>query len=43
MPAVKISALFEQIRNWQNFAAHFYNYKVCGEVLQFSDGTNDST
>ncbi len=32
MPAVKISALFEQIRNWQNFAAHFYNYKVCGEL-----------
>jgi mRNA interferase YafO len=32
VPAVKISALFEQIRNWQNFAAHFYNYKVCGEL-----------
>ncbi|MDP9688907.1 UNVERIFIED_ORG: mRNA interferase YafO [Pseudomonas mohnii] len=32
MPAVKVSALFEQIRNWQNFAAHFYNYKVCGEL-----------
>lgn len=32
MPAVKISALFENINNWQNFAAHFYNYKVCGEL-----------
>ncbi|MBC8999388.1 hypothetical protein IAI51_22955 [Pseudomonas sp. N40(2020)] len=32
MPAIKISALFEQITNWQNFAAHFYNYKVCGEL-----------
>ncbi|WP_448118295.1 hypothetical protein [Pseudomonas serbica] len=32
MPAVKISALFEQIGNWQNFAAHFYNYKVCNEL-----------
>ncbi|WP_077047751.1 type II toxin-antitoxin system YafO family toxin [Pseudomonas sp. KK4] len=32
MPAVKISDLFRQIGNWQNFAAHFYNYKVCGEL-----------
>jgi mRNA interferase YafO len=32
MPAVKISALFEQISNWKDFAAHFYNYKVCGEL-----------
>ncbi|MCH4900800.1 type II toxin-antitoxin system YafO family toxin [Pseudomonas sp. B707] len=32
MPAVKISALFEQINNWKNFAAHFFNYKVCGEL-----------
>lgn len=32
MPAVKISALFEQMSNWHNFAAHFYNYKVCSEL-----------
>ncbi|WP_095052088.1 type II toxin-antitoxin system YafO family toxin [Pseudomonas sp. Irchel s3b2] len=32
MPAIKISVLFEEINNWQNFAAHFYNYKVCGEL-----------
>ncbi|WP_445577574.1 hypothetical protein GKKCFE_05725 [Pseudomonas sp. E141] len=32
MPAVKISALFEQTQNWKNIAAHFYNYKVCGEL-----------
>ena len=32
MPAVKISALFKEINNWQNFAAHLYNYKVCGEL-----------
>ena len=32
MPAVKISALFQKIKNWRNFAAHFYNYKVCGEL-----------
>ncbi|AOE64447.1 type II toxin-antitoxin system YafO family toxin [Pseudomonas corrugata] len=32
MPAIKISALFEEIHNWKNFAAHFYNYKVCGEI-----------
>ncbi|QHC96333.1 hypothetical protein PspR84_17380 [Pseudomonas sp. R84] len=32
MPAIKISALFEQITNWQNFATHFYNYEVCGEL-----------
>lgn len=32
MPAIKISALFEQIGNWQNFAAHFYNYKICDEL-----------
>lgn len=32
MPSVKISALFETIRNWQNYSAHFYNYKVCGEL-----------
>lgn len=32
MPAVKISALFEQMSNWHNFAAHFYNYKICSEL-----------
>jgi mRNA interferase YafO len=32
MPAIKISALFERINNWQNFAAHFYNYKICDEL-----------
>lgn len=32
MPAVKVSALFRQIGNWENFAAHFYNYKVCGDL-----------
>ena len=32
MPAVKISLLFQQINRWENFAAHFYNYKVCGEL-----------
>jgi len=32
MPSVKISALFERIGNWQNFAAHFYNYKICNEL-----------
>ncbi|MBL0845041.1 hypothetical protein E3Z27_07065 [Pseudomonas mediterranea] len=32
MPAIKISALFEKIHNWKNFAAQFYNYKVCGEI-----------
>ncbi|MCR8932058.1 MULTISPECIES: type II toxin-antitoxin system YafO family toxin [Pseudomonas] len=32
MPAIKISALFERINNWQNFAAHFYNYKLCDEL-----------
>lgn len=32
MPAVKISALFEEIQNWKNFATHFYNYKVCGDL-----------
>ncbi|MBP5968567.1 MULTISPECIES: type II toxin-antitoxin system YafO family toxin [Pseudomonas] len=32
MPAIKISALFERIKNWQNFAAHFYNYKICDEL-----------
>ncbi|MDQ0650150.1 type II toxin-antitoxin system YafO family toxin [Pseudomonas cedrina] len=32
MPAVKISSLFRKISGWQNFAAHFYNYKVCGEL-----------
>ncbi|WP_460321118.1 hypothetical protein [Pseudomonas ogarae] len=32
MPAVKISALFEETQNWKNIAAHFYNYKVCGEL-----------
>ncbi|MGL6245336.1 hypothetical protein [Pseudomonas sp.] len=21
-----------RIRNWKNFAAHFFNYKVCGEL-----------
>ncbi len=31
MPAVKISPVFQQINHWENFAAHFYNYKVCGE------------
>ena len=32
MPAVKVSALFQQISQWENFAAHFYNYKVCGDL-----------
>ena len=32
MPAVKISPLFQKISRWENFAAHFYNYKVCGEL-----------
>lgn len=32
MPAVKVSALFQEIENWENFAAHFYNYKVCGDL-----------
>ncbi|WP_017256034.1 type II toxin-antitoxin system YafO family toxin [Pseudomonas tolaasii] len=32
MPAVKISPLFQKINRWENFAAHFYNYKVCGEL-----------
>ncbi|NWA82071.1 type II toxin-antitoxin system YafO family toxin [Pseudomonas poae] len=32
MPAVKISPVFQQINHWENFAAHFYNYKVCGEL-----------
>lgn len=32
MPAVKISSLFKKINRWENFAAHFYNYKVCGEL-----------
>jgi len=32
MPAIKISTLFARISNWQNFAAHFYNYKVCDEL-----------
>ncbi|WP_312491105.1 type II toxin-antitoxin system YafO family toxin [Pseudomonas cremoris] len=32
MPAVKISSLFQKINRWENFAAHFYNYKVCGEL-----------
>ncbi|WLI47484.1 type II toxin-antitoxin system YafO family toxin [Pseudomonas beijingensis] len=32
MPAVKISALFEETQNWKNIAAHFYNYKVCGDL-----------
>ena len=32
MPSIKISTLFEQINNWKNFAAHFYNYKICDEL-----------
>lgn len=32
MPAVKISALFQEINDWENYAAHFYNYKVCGDL-----------
>lgn len=32
MPAVKISALFQDIGHWENFAAHFFNYKVCGDL-----------
>ncbi|OOG87807.1 hypothetical protein B0E42_07160 [Pseudomonas sp. A25(2017)] len=32
MLAVKISALFEETQNWKNIAAHFYNYKVCGDL-----------
>lgn len=32
MPAVKISPLFKKISHWENFAAHFFNYKVCGEL-----------
>lgn len=32
MPAVKVSDLFKNIQNWQNFYAHFYNYKVCGDL-----------
>lgn len=32
MPAVKISSLFQKINRCENFAAHFYNYKVCGEL-----------
>ena len=32
MPAVKISSLFQKINRWENFTAHFYNYKVCGEL-----------
>ncbi|WP_397458168.1 type II toxin-antitoxin system YafO family toxin [Pseudomonas asplenii] len=32
MTAVKVSPLFQQISNWQNFYAHFYNYKVCGDL-----------
>ncbi|WP_256582596.1 type II toxin-antitoxin system YafO family toxin [Pseudomonas sp. B35(2017)] len=32
MPAIKISALFEQINNWQSFATYFYNYKICDEL-----------
>ncbi|EJN30272.1 hypothetical protein PMI37_03000 [Pseudomonas sp. GM80] len=42
MPAIKISTLFEQINNWKNFAAHFYNYKICDELPQFLGETNDS-
>lgn len=32
MPAVKISPLFQKVSNWENFATHFFNYKVCGEL-----------
>ena len=32
MPAVKVSTLFKTLADWDNFAAHFYNYKVCGEL-----------
>lgn len=32
MPAIKISALFERVSTWKNFAAHFYNYKICDEL-----------
>ena len=32
MPAVKVSDLFKGIQNWQDFYAHFYNYKVCGDL-----------
>lgn len=32
MPAVKISPLFQKINHWENFAAHFFNYKVCSEL-----------
>ncbi|MHC8315309.1 type II toxin-antitoxin system YafO family toxin [Pseudomonas sp. LB3P31] len=32
MSSVKVSALFQQIGNWQNYSAHFYNYKVYGEL-----------
>lgn len=32
MPAVKVSELFQRTHNWQNFYAHFYNYKVCDEL-----------
>ncbi|MBH8613972.1 type II toxin-antitoxin system YafO family toxin [Pseudomonas mohnii] len=32
MPSVKISALFQEVGNWKNYSAHFYNYKVCGDL-----------
>ena len=32
MPAVKVSTLFKTLDDWENYAAHFYNYKVCGDL-----------
>ena len=32
MPAVKVSTLFKTLDDWENYAAHFYNYKVCDDL-----------
>lgn len=32
MSSVKVSDLFKQSEGWHNFYAHFYNYKLCGDL-----------
>lgn len=32
MSSVKVSDLFKESDGWYNFYAHFYNYKLCGEL-----------
>ncbi|WP_235199984.1 MULTISPECIES: type II toxin-antitoxin system YafO family toxin [Pseudomonas putida group] len=32
MSSVKVSDLFKKSENWYNFYAHFYNYKLCGDL-----------